>query len=158
MKIRAIILVTCLAAWQNVLAAPADSSISAILTSKNAQLQKSYQDLESRVKSLEAALDRLKQVELAANSAKDAAAVAQTSANNAQASANNAQATANIAHHSYTNVSYAGLRSFHEGCVPNDSAGPNCMAAAHRYCGSLGFAAGLVQEVGSDAYAVACFR
>jgi cell division protein FtsB len=136
---------------QTVLAQTSESSHLAMLKAKNAQLENTNRDLEKRIKVLED--DRVRWIKL-----EETATRALNSAAAAQVSANNAKASADVAHHSYTNVSHAALRGFHGGCVPHESSGANCMAAAHRYCNSLGFAAGLVQEVGGDAYGVACFR
>jgi len=58
----------------------------------------------------------------------------------------------------YGDISLAELSARHAGC--NNvafSQTPSCVAAAHRACNARGFAAGLVQEVGSNVLGVACF-
>jgi hypothetical protein len=59
----------------------------------------------------------------------------------------------------YFDVSHQELKGYHEGCTPEQSSGPNCLAAAGRYCRQAkGFTGGLIQEVGLGAYGVACFQ
>lgn len=130
----------------------------AILTSKNASLADTNKKLELRIKALEDERARWEKVEKTTSSAEFKANQAQSSANDAATAAGRAQASADMPRSSYHNVSYGDLRGYHSGCTPDQSSGPNCMAAAHRFCGAVGFTAGLVQEVGSDAYGVACFR
>ncbi len=55
----------------------------------------------------------------------------------------------------YRIVSSSEMQKFHGVCV--DPQSPGCMAASQLYCNSLGSSAGLVQEVGPNAFAVACF-
>ena len=52
-------------------------------------------------------------------------------------------------------VSYDTLRSFHSGC--HDAYSPDCIAATHRYCNSIGQGAGVGQELGEGVVGVACF-
>lgn len=118
------------------------------LQKENLALKKQNSDLEKRLKDLENKIPDLV----------NSISKAQQTANNAQNSANNAQTTASQAHSSYTNVSHGRMREFHDQCYPSASNSPGCFAATHRYCNSIGFDAGLIQEVGGDAYGVACFR
>jgi septal ring factor EnvC (AmiA/AmiB activator) len=128
-----------------------DKQIIALLTAANKKL-------EQRIQSLEAERTRWEKVEKTASSAETAVNQAQSTANSAVSAAARAQATADAAHSSYHNVPHNDLRGHHGGCTPDVSSGANCMAAAHRFCNAVGFTAGLVQEVGPDAYGVACFR
>ena len=130
----------------------------AVLTAKNAALSESNKKLEQRIKALEDDKIRWEKVEKTATSAENKANQAQSTANDAAASAGRAQTSADTAHSSYHGISHGDLRGYHGGCTPDVSSGANCMAAAHRFCNAVGFTAGLVQEVGPDAYGVACFR
>lgn len=130
----------------------------AVLTAKNAALSESNKKLEQRIKALEDDRIRWEKAEKTASSAETKANQAQSTANTAVAAAGRAQSSADTAHSSYHHVSHGDLRGHHGGCTPDASSGANCMAAAHRFCNAVGFTAGLVQEVGPDAYGVACFR
>jgi regulator of replication initiation timing len=118
------------------------------LQKENQTLQQQKSALEKRISDLENKLP-----DLVSSISK-----AQQSADSAQTSANKAQSTASQAHSSYTSVSHGHLRGFHEQCFPSTSNSPGCFAAARRYCNSIGFSAGLIQEVGGSDFGVACFR
>ena len=53
-------------------------------------------------------------------------------------------------------VSYETLRSFHGDC--NGAYSSECIAATHRYCSSIGYGAGIGQELGEGVVGVACFN
>lgn len=139
-------------------AGPDEKHALAVLVSKNAALTETNKKLELRLKALEDERARWEKVEKTATSAESKANDAQSSANSAATAAGRAQISADTAHSSYHHVSHGDLRGHHGGCTPDVSSGPFCMAAAHRFCNAVGFTAGLVQEVGPDAYGVACFR
>jgi hypothetical protein len=139
-------------------AGPDEKHTLGVLLSKNAALTEANKKLELRLKALEDERVRWEKVEKTASSAESKAINAQNSANSAAAAAGRAQTSADTAHSSYHGISHGDLRGYHGGCTPDVSSGANCMAAAHRFCNAVGFTAGLVQEVGPDAYGVACFR
>lgn len=56
----------------------------------------------------------------------------------------------------YGDISIQELHLRHDGCTLDDSQSAACVAAAHRACAARGFDAGLAQEVGADAFGVAC--
>jgi hypothetical protein len=57
---------------------------------------------------------------------------------------------------SITTVTEAVLRTHHAGCRRLDSQSPECMAATHRYCGTLGFNAGFALDTPPNGVEVAC--
>lgn len=58
----------------------------------------------------------------------------------------------------YGDVSMAELKSLHGGCEYPEARSNNCVAAIHRACLNRGFAGGLAQEIGNQAYGIACFN
>lgn len=155
---KSIILTTLLLTIPAAYANSAEKQTLAVLVSKNAALTEANKKLELRLKALEDERVRWETAEKTARSAESKANEAQASASNAATAAGRAQSSADTAHSSYHGISHADLRGYHGGCTPDVSSGANCMAAAHRFCNAVGFTAGLVQEVGPDAYGLACFR